>query len=338
MAQRVIALAATVALVAGAAVWLSSGGGRVEQPIAENPPAPRVGQPQEGLRSAPPTLAEAPSARRAVVSPSAGREPTPYERLMFTVDVRQAEAVETSRVARAVDAAIEQLAADSSLAVDQLAEASAFTLPQAEERLLRRLSGANPRQAAAIVRLLGEFGAGRSTPALLRAAHQESLRPAALAAIERVAGVAGLADVARQTRDWPVRQEVFEHLLTADSDAALRAFLAVLPNQSIREDALAAADATANPPTARLLALLKDEDKQVRLSAAMVLGRLNGPQVTAALIAIVTDEPAAPTEAWLALLACRGPSAEQFLASASQHPRMLGQVNNARLTLARMVQ
>ena len=40
------------------------------------------------------------------------------------------------------------------------------------------------------------FGARRSTPALLRAAHQESLRPAALAAIERVAGVAGLADVA----------------------------------------------------------------------------------------------------------------------------------------------
>jgi hypothetical protein len=255
---------------------------------------------------------------------------------MFTVQVRQAAAAESSRLAAAVDAAVAQLAAHPELAARDLAEAP--VLAAAEPMLLQRLPRADQAQTRAIVQLLTEFGTPRSAPALGQIAHQELLRPAALAAIERLAGFAGLAEVAQRTDNRVLRRAIAERLLAASSAPAVRTFLSLASQPPLRSDALAAAESLSTPPTTELLALLQDDDKQMRLAAAMTLGRINGPQVTAALIAIVTDERAASTEAWLALLACRGESAEQFLASASQHPRMLGHVNNARLTLSRMLQ
>ena len=338
LAGRAVAVAASVAVLAGAFGWLLHDRDRMDGPIAANQPAAPVAQPQEKPRPAAPTFAETPSALPAA-SRSAGREPTPYERIMFTVQSRQAEAAESSRLVGAIDAAIAQLAANpAAAAADQFAEASPLQSAETEPMLLQRLSRADPSQTRAIVQLLAECGTRRSTPALLKMARQESLRPAALAALEKIVGLTSLAEVAQQTGDRPVRRAIVQRLLTADSDAALRAYLSLVPNPSTRSDALATADAIPTPPTAALLALLKDQDKQARLSAAMVLGHMNGPQVTAALIAIVTEEPAAPAEAWLALLACRGESADRFLAVASQHPQMLGQVNNARMTWARMVQ
>ncbi len=63
----------------------------------------------------------------------------------------------------------------------------------------------------------------------------------------------------------------------------------------------------------------------------MVLGHVNGPAVSEALIARVSQAGRAPVEAWVALLACRGEAADRFLAAAQQQPHTLGQVNNARM-------
>jgi HEAT repeat protein len=189
-----------------------------------------------------------------------------------------------------------------------------------------------------MIRLLGQHGTRRSTPALLKAADEKSLRTPAIAAIEQLAGSTGLADAAAQSSNRSVRRALIERLLSIGSDPALRSYLSLASNPALRADALAAADEMKAPPTNKLLMLLKDDDKEVRLSAAMTLGYINGPQVTKELIAIVSDDPAAPPEAWLALLACRDESAERFLAGASQHPRQLGQVNNARMMWARMIQ
>jgi hypothetical protein len=67
------------------------------------------------------------------------------------------------------------------------------------------------------------------------------------------------------------------------------------------------------------------------LAAATVLGHVNGPDVTRLLIARVTEKPADSTEAWMALMACRGEAAAQFLTYASHRPQLLGHLNNARV-------
>ena len=80
-----------------------------------------------------------------------------------------------------------------------------------------------------------------------------------------------------------------------------------------------------------------DATRAVRLSAALVLGHVDGPEISRALIARLSQPGPRPIEAWVALLGCRDPSAGAFLAQASRHPRSLGQFNHACLLRARIV-
>jgi hypothetical protein len=155
-------------------------------------------------------------------------------------------------------------------------------------------------------------------PELLRFARHPDLRADALAAVERIA--------------------LYERLLTANSFVAIPNYLALVASPGTRAEALSAARTTGERlPLEPLLRELDSSDKTTRLAAAMVLGDVNGPAVSAALIARVSATDRAPVEAWVALLACRGPAVDQFLAAARRQPRMLGQVNNARALWARMV-
>lgn len=303
----------------------------------EDRPAPSLTG-RESTPEAPQLRQESQHEAPKISSLTVGREPTAYETLMFTAQVRQEEAAKTSQLTKVLDAAIDQLAADPELAVDQLAEASLLKSPDAETAVLRRLPRANESQANGMIRLLARHGTNRSTPGLLAIAREPSLRAQAIDAIESIAGEGGLAAAARQSNNHVVRRALFERLLSIGSESSLRRCLALVPEPSMRADVLAAAVALKSPPTGQLLAMLKDDDQATRLSTAMVLGHMNGPQVTAGLIEIVTEGPAAPSEAWLALLACRDESAARFLADAAHHPRLLGHVNNARMTWARMVQ
>ena len=79
------------------------------------------------------------------------------------------------------------------------------------------------------------------------------------------------------------------------------------------------------------------EDKDTRLAAAFVLGHANGPVVTNALIDVVSRPSTNSTEAWIALMACRGPQADQFLTYATRQPHLLGSFNRARVYWARMI-
>jgi hypothetical protein len=49
------------------------------------------------------------------------------------------------------------------------------------------------------------------------------------------------------------------------------------------------------------------------------------------------EAPGGATEAWMALLACRGEKAEAFVAYAARQPEMLGRLNNARVQLTYMI-
>lgn len=163
-------------------------------------------------------------------------------------------------------------------------------------------------------------------------------------AIEEIEDVDRLAQLAAHTDDRRVRAKIYQRLLNADSEPALRGYLCLVRCEILTAEALAAANVVSGPLLERLLGLLKDDDEGVRLAAAMVLGHANGPEVAAALIELVTAEidrqssPAEvwnPTEAWIAIMACRGRQTEEFLSYVQCHPKLLGQYNRA---LARLAQ
>ena len=111
---------------------------------------------------------------------------------------------------------------------------------------------------------------------------------AVLEDLESRVGVAGLS-LAAPGADAALQSAIMRRLLSADDEAALRGYLSLIANDRTRTAALAAAATARNPPAATLLRLLRDEHRSVRTSAAMALGRINGPQVTAALIKLVTE-------------------------------------------------
>jgi hypothetical protein len=187
------------------------------------------------------------------------------------------------------------------------------------------------------VQLLAACGSARATPALLQAARREELRPDAVAALAQILGPERLAQAVPLTSDRRVRAALLDRLLTAESPVALRGYLLMASDRRLRADALAAAAACRHFPAEALLAELEDEDKSIRLAAALVLGHVDGPQVARSLIAIASRREGAPVEAWVALLACRDAAADRFLAQASLQPRWLGQVNNARVFWARFI-
>ncbi|MCO6042912.1 hypothetical protein NG895_03230 [Aeoliella sp. ICT_H6.2] len=60
--------------------------------------------------------------------------------------------------------------------------------------------------------------------------------------------------------------------------------------------------------------------------------------LTQALIARIEERPSRSKEAWFALFSCRCDAADDFLFRATHSPRLLGQLNNARLQWSREVQ
>jgi hypothetical protein len=233
-------------------------------------------------------------------APVAGRAPTDYERLLFA------------------------------------ARTSQPTDPQ--QALLARLNRAtDDGEKRQVAKLLGERGAWDAVPALLRLAEQSAVRDDALAAVERIVGVDRLAEAATQSRHAAVRAALYERLLASESEAALGGYLALVANPASRNEALAAARQAEKLPLESLLHALEVGDQSVRMSAALVLGDVDGPAVSEALIARVSQSARAPIEAWVALLGCRGAAVELFFAQAAREPRMLGQVNNARALWARMI-
>jgi hypothetical protein len=338
--RQLSALAATLLACAAAAFWIAAHNAPPELTAQhQTPPAPKAPSATQ-----PPTPDSPPSTTTENLAasnppppppPEAGRAPTEYERAMFAVLTRTAVDSSTSRLAAELDAAIDQLAADSGPDAAQLAAAGDLARRGAERLLLQRLPRADEPHRVAVVHLLAVCGTQRSLPALLQAAGRPSLRGPALAAVERILGPSHLADAVRMSPNRDVRWQLLQRLLAADGAPALRGYLSLVSQSASRGEALAAAAAAPALPVDSLMDLLADDEKSVRLAAALVLGHVDGPRIAQSLIALASRGDPAPPEAWIALLACRDAAADRFLAQAAVQPRWLAQVNNARMFWAR---
>jgi hypothetical protein len=236
-----------------------------------------------------------------------------------------------------VDEVIVQLVADPSADGKRQLEAAGIATSDAERVLLRRLPKAAGTEQAVILRMLASCGTPRSVPAILRLARNSAHQAQVLATIEQIVGADRLSSILKSTPDSQMRSAILARLLKFDSDAVQLSYLSLVRDEATRAMALSAAESMAEPPVDPLLNLLEHDYKWVRRSAAIVLGHVNGPVVTEALIARVTSNPSKATEAWVALMTCRGEMAEGFLAYASRRPQLLGYLNNARLECAQTI-
>lgn len=268
-------------------------------------------------------------------SPSTGRPATAYEQLIFAsrsrIDVQPAATKMT------IDAAIQRMAANTDADPATIIASLGLKPANAENLLLRRLPNASAHDRQAIVKLLAVCGSRRSVPALLRVAEHEVAPTGALAAVEQIAGISGLAQTAEGSKDPTVRTDLMLRLLRGGSQEGLIGFLSLVRNDSTRAEALSVAKSTPDVPIPELITLLDHGDEQVRLAAAITLGYVNGPKTTQLLISRVTEQPANSPEAWIALMSCRGDMARDFLAYATRRPQLLGYYNNARVHWAQMI-
>ncbi len=324
---------ASAALLAGLMLWQPW-----RQPSSIAPTEPTIADNQtNGLRPRPgasPRQHSVSNGRQQLASESQGRPATLYERTMFDAMVRQRKQQDSRTTLDEVETAIAQLMHDPQLDAKQLLASVNSGSVDLESLLLRQVDRHDDSRTRAVLQLLSVCGTSKSLRPLLKLSRRTVYRHQALDVIELRMGTDGLVSAVTMTDNRQVRETIYRRLLV--DGESLSAYLRLVQDVQLRNEALLVAENLAPDIVNRLLDRLQSEDSQERLAAALVLGHANGPAVTESLIALVADNPTCPKEAWIALMACRGPEADQFLAYATGHPKLLGPLNRARVYLARL--
>jgi HEAT repeat protein len=253
----------------------------------------------------------APSEKRETSQHSAAgsRPPTPIELAIVAAMER--------RGARATTAPAPQPAPTLDPVTDAIA------------RLTREPSG---DVAAAVAGLREQVGSDALIARQLRVAAAQCI-PVERSAVERllveVADIPALIELARRDGEDPlVQSAAMAALLKRPTPAGLNAYLSLVADPSKRETAIRASDQVGDPPVEALLARLDDPRVDVRVAAALVLGRINGPAVTRRLAAMV-ERNVNRREALIALTASHGPEARAYLAHASEVDELSAAVRSA---------
>ncbi|MGI9457660.1 MAG: HEAT repeat domain-containing protein [Aeoliella sp.] len=272
---------------------------------------------------------------------SAGRPPTAYERILFLARTRLQEPTTPPTATVALEKVIDQLATDPAMDVRTACrsmdlESTSGRRGEVEAQLLEKLSASSMNRKNAIVQLLAIYGTELSLPPLIELSSDEANRRHTLSTIESLIGVERLGEVVRIASDEQVRRALLQRMLTAETPPALIAYLMLVRDETVRDEALAAGAELPKLPIEGFIALLGHEDEAVRLASAVVLGRMNRCEMTEALISRIQFQPSDSKEAWFALFACRCDAADTFLVHATQSPQLLGQFNNARLQWAQL--
>jgi hypothetical protein len=267
------------------------------------------------------------------------RPPNPYE-LATLVAYRRTRADRQRRAASGpgevaagqrdpVDLAIEQLVAEPSRSVREAAEPLHVDRGGSEATLAARVGRTSgPRQVAAI-RLLAEIATPPSLPLLQRLAVWPEVHAEVIRSMGRLSDSPTLGRLSRDEQDPALRRELLSMLLTRNDLRSVRVFLESAEDSHTTADALECLVLVSNPPVEMLFQCLCGPDAEQRMVAAGVLGRLNRPEVSRELIAMVA-RGMCRQEAMIALLSSSETTAQQFLANAARDPTLSATLWNAK--------
>jgi hypothetical protein len=335
--QRLIAVAAMIAVAAYVGWWLQS---RPDQPDRRIAPVESPRAPSNNNTVVTELVPPVDGGEAAEVNLTGSRPATAYEQLLIRMAERRRQPKRSPPPAASadpLDAVIEGLLADASADVSAAAASLSADRESNETRLLGRLTSAGVEEQRVIARLLALLGSPRSVPALLTLAQTPETHAAAIRALTLLADENTLAALARAEREPSLQTQLIGQLLSRNSREAVALYLDLFAAPQLRGAALVALDDHTSPPIELLFAALNNGDSSQRLSAAVLLGRIDGPQVTERLVAQVFRH-INRQEAFVALLASSGQEARQFIDAAHRDQTLFAAVNSAQLQLQRLSQ
>ncbi len=263
-----------------------------------------------------PAPAKAPTVRAA----------TTYER--FILAARTSPPRRRTSTADAMTALLEQLTANPNADVANLVRTPGLKREPLERELLGRLETASGGETRPACRLLAACGTDRSLPALLRLAQHAEFREDALDTIQQIGGTATLQRLAIGAATHGLRAALCRQILLSGETISPELCSMLVHDRNLRAEVVRG---SSKEVRASLLACLGNENKTVRLAAALVLAEADDPDVSEDLIEWVTDpeKQVGRDEAWIALYRRSDASAQRFRQFALQAPRLLGPLYRA---------
>lgn len=233
-----------------------------------------------------------------------------------------------------VQKVVRLLATDSKADPAAVAAALRLAVPDSERRLLALLNTSADSERIVVLRLLREIGSPAAVPGLLQASAASKLHAAAIDALSRLADSSLIVELAAHEENLDLQRTLLAALLARGDVRSTVFYLDFVQNSATSQTALAAAEIVRNPPMGLLFAALEDSFEPRRFVAARVIGRIDGPQTTQRLIAMVEDGTNRQ-EACAALLSSRGKEAVSYVANAQTNPLLAASFQAASLYLPR---
>ena len=184
-----------------------------------------------------------------------------------------------------------------------------------------------------VARLIAATATPQSLPLLLKLDGSPDTRDDAVDGLARVAPPALLVTLARSHSNAAQRRELIAGLLRREPSEMAGGYLELVRDPATSRDALACLDDVRRPIDV-FFARLDDPRVAIREAAARVLGRIDGPQTTARLIAMARRNHNR-REALLALADSRGPEARRFLLTNEASGPLAGPIRSVLLQQAR---
>ncbi len=355
--RRYLALALAVAaslalLAAGGWLWFAGTSAKVRRGLADPgyvPASPRpnansAANAHEPPSASSPGVAENPLPRRllrsfasithgADESAALSRPPNAYEALAFVALSRRRprQTVEAPRKWPELEAAVSQLVGDAKADLTAACQPFASQRARAEAMLLGLIfSSDGPRREAAL-RMLSRLGSRRSVPALLELRRFAAARAAADGALASLADPLTLARLVQEQSDPAARQALLVGLIRNDARAT-SLFLNFVGAPRTSSAALAALRDSPQPPVTLLFQALDSPWQSQRAAAAVALGQVDHPLVSAKLIEMARRNDHRQ-EAFIALLASSSRDASHFLRYARSDENLVASIWAARSQL-----
>jgi len=292
----------------------------------------RIADDERAADASPEAPAEAPTEAIVAAPPPPSRPANRYERLLVDAAIRARHDLPASEVLQAQAARLEQtlqrLTGDPAADVALNAATLVLERERHEQLLLARLQSGETEHRQAAMELLPHLASWRSVPLLREQVRAGQASDVARLALARLGTPAEAAWLVQNETDRGRRVDLLAALAERGDRPAVEKFLQFVREPRRTQEALAALDQLETPPLDVLFAALTGQDVAERQAAARALGRLNGPEVTARLIGL-TQQGIFRQEALLALIACRGSDAQDFVRQARRDEYLVAAVQAA---------